>query len=393
MTRRLSILELRSVRGTGGGPEKTILLGAERRDRARFDITICYLRHADDEVFAVDERARQMDVDYVELRERGALDPSIWRSLVALLRARAIDIVHAHDYKTDLLAHGLARRTGVHSMATAHGWTGQTVRERYLYYPLDKRLLARFGQVVAVSSEIKADLMRHGADARRVAVLLNGIDPERFRREAGRRTPMREQLGLAPGDVAIGAIGRLERQKRFDLLLEAFAQAQRTQPALRLIIAGGGSLARDLREQAAALGVESTVQFLGHREDVVDLHHAFDQFVQSSEYEGTPNAVLEAMALETPIVATDAGGTAELASPGIHALIVPAGDAPALSRAVLDIAGNPGAARARAAAARRRVETDLSFDARTRHLERLYLNLAAGENAAGAVPVSSPHDA
>jgi glycosyltransferase involved in cell wall biosynthesis len=393
MTRRLSILELRSVRGTGGGPEKTILLGADRRDRARFNVTVCYLRHTDDEVFAVDERARLLDVDYVELTERGAFDRRVWRALLALVRERAVDIVHAHDYKTDLLAYALARRTSVLPLATAHGWTGQTAKERYLYYPLDKRLLARFGQVIAVSSGIKAELVRHGARVQAVAVILNGIDPEAFHRVPGRREPVREQLGLAPGDIAIGAIGRLERQKRFDLLVEAFAAARRAEPGLRLIIAGGGTLLRDLHQRAAALGVAASVRLLGHREDVIDLHHAFDLFAQSSEYEGTPNAVLEAMALETPIVATDAGGTAELAGPDVHALIVPAGDAPALAHAILDVCRNPAAARARAAAARRRVETELSFDARTRRLERLYLDLVAGRDAAGAVPLSSPHDA
>jgi glycosyltransferase involved in cell wall biosynthesis len=393
MTRRLSILELRSVRGTGGGPEKTILLGAERRDRARFDVTICYLRHAGDEVFTVDQWARRMGVDYVELRERGAFDRRIWRDLLALVRDRAVDIVHAHDYKTDLLAYALARRTSVLPLATAHGWTGQTAKERYLYYPLDKRLLGRFGQVIAVSSEIKVELVRHGARADRIAVILNGIDPKAFRRFPDRREPVRERLALEPGDVAIGAIGRLERQKRFDLLIEAFASAQRTEPRLRLIIAGGGSLSRDLHQQAARLGVAAHVRLLGHRDDVVDLHHAFDLFVQSSEYEGTPNAVLEAMALETAIVATDAGGTAELVCPDVHALIVPAGDGPALARAILDVCRHPAAARARAAAARRRVETDLSFDGRTRRLERLYLNLVAWRDAAGAVPISSPHDA
>jgi glycosyltransferase involved in cell wall biosynthesis len=393
MTRRLSILELRSVRGTGGGPEKTILLGAERRDRARFDVTVCYLRHADDEVFAVDERARRLDVDYVELRERGAFDRRIWRALLALVRERDIDIVHAHDYKTDLLAYALARRTRVLPLATAHGWTGQTAKERHLYYPLDKRLLARFGKVIAVSSDIKAELVRCGASVRAVAVILNGIDPEVFERVPGRREPVRERLGLAPDEVAIGAIGRLERQKRFDLLIEGFAAAQRAEPGLRLIIAGDGALSRDLHRQAAALGVAASVRLLGHRDDVVDLHHAFDLFVQSSEYEGTPNAVLEAMALETPIVATDVGGTVELASPDVHALIVPAGDAPALTRSILDVCRNRSAARARAAAARRRVETDLSFDARTRRLERIYLDLVAARDAAGAVPVSSPHDA
>ena len=116
---------------------------------------------------------------------------------------------------------------------------------------------------------------------------------------------------IAPDDVVIGAVGRLEPQKRFDLLLEVFAAPARRPTRAPLVIVGEGSLARRARRQSSATGPRvDRVRLLGHRTDVVGLHHAFDLFVQSSEHEGTPNAVLEAMAMETPLVATDVGGTA-----------------------------------------------------------------------------------
>jgi glycosyltransferase involved in cell wall biosynthesis len=107
------------------------------------------------------------------------------------------------------------------------------------------------------------------------------------------------------------------------------------------------------------------------------LHHAFDVFVQSSDYEGTPNAVLEAMALGTPVVATRAGGTEEIAFDGIHARLVACGDAEALSLAIGGLCDDLSAARALAAAARRRVETELSFATRVAKLERIYEELVA----------------
>src|SRR5262245_54089408 len=104
MTRPIRILELRSVRGTGGGPEKTILLGAARSDPAQFAVTVCYIRDRRDAVFAIDHKAGQLEVDYVEIHERNSFDPSIWPALKRLVREKRIDIVHAHEYKTDLLA-------------------------------------------------------------------------------------------------------------------------------------------------------------------------------------------------------------------------------------------------------------------------------------------------
>ncbi|HEX7778176.1 MAG TPA: glycosyltransferase, partial [Vicinamibacterales bacterium] len=334
---RLNILELRSVRGTGGGPEKTILLGTARADRTRFAVTVCYLRDLRDSIFGIDERARQLHIDYLEVHERHSFDPRIWGRLAAVVRERRIDIVHSHDYKTDLLSLLLARRIGIMPLATAHGWTGQTARERYLYYPAGKRLLARFPRVIAVSSDIRRELVRHGCREDRVRVILNAIDPDAFQRENGRREAIRQTIGLGPGDVVLGAVGRLERQKRFDLLLEAFAPLSRSRPDLRLAIVGDGSLRSDLTAKAAALGLGRTCLLLGHRLDVADLHHAFDCFVQSSEYEGTPNAVLEAMAMRTPIVATDVGGTRELATDGVHGILVAPGDVPGLSAAIRQV--------------------------------------------------------
>jgi glycosyltransferase involved in cell wall biosynthesis len=138
---------------------------------------------------------------------------------------------------------------------------------------------------------------------------------------------------------------------------------------------GAGSLLNQLRETAARLQLADRCLFLGHRDDIAHLHHAFDLFVQSSEYEGTPNAVLEAMAMETPLVATDVGGTRELAEDGVHGLIVPPNDVPVLKAGIDRAIRDRGGSRTRAAAARQRVEDELSFESRTRRLEAVYQDL------------------
>jgi glycosyltransferase involved in cell wall biosynthesis len=373
----IRVLELRSVRGTGGGPEKTILLGAARADTRRFAVTVCYIRDRRDPIFGVDVRAAMLGVDYVEVHERSSLDPAIWPELRKLVRARRIDIIHAHEYKTDLLALLLARAEGAIPLATVHGWTGHTLREQ-LYYAADRRLLAAYPRLIAVSGEIRRALLRAGASPRRVRVVLNGIDHRAFRRDRAREAAARAALGIGPGEAAIGAVGRLEPQKRFDLLLRAFARIRAGRPGARLVIAGDGSLRADLERLAAELGLGASCRFLGHCGDVAAVHHALDLLVQSSDYEGTPNAVLEAMALETPIVATDVGGTRELVEDGAHALLVRRGDLAGLARAIeAAIADRAGAAR-RAAAARERVERRLSFDARMDAVEATYEELVCG---------------
>lgn len=351
-------------------------------DPKRLRVTVCYIRDARDSIFSLDERARALGVDYVEVSERHSFDWRILPALRSLIRDRHIDIVHSHEYKTDLLAWLLARQTGVATLATAHGWTGHSSRERLLYYPMNKRLLSRFPLVLAVSSEIRNELVARGAEPERVRVLLNGIDHGAFRRDRDRTGLNRQQLGLHPGEIAIGAVGRLEPQKRFDLLLEAFAALHAEHPQVRLLIAGEGSERRALLSAIASRRLESVCRLLGHYEDIVGLHHALDLFVQSSAYEGTPNVVLEAMALETPVVATDVGGTAEVCRPGVDGLIVPSGSSSVLANAVREVLASKVSAVERVRSARHRVETDLSFERRCRLLEDVYDELVLNRAAA-----------
>jgi len=370
------VLELRSVRGTGGGPEKTILLGAAMADPRRAQVTVCYLRDQRDGVFAVDARAKGAQVDYVEVPERHSFDPQVWSRLKKLIADRQIDLLHAHDYKTDLLALLLARATGVQALATVHGWTGHSTRERFCYYPADKRVLARFPRLIAVSSDIARELVEHGADPSRVTTVLNAIDHRQFRRDPARVAEARAALGLEPDQIAIGAVGRLEPQKRFDLLLEAFAVLHARQPELRLIIAGDGSLRQALEEQRHALGLQGSCILAGHVTDIIPLHHALDLFAQSSDYEGTPNSVLEAMAMETPIVATEAGGTAELVHDGQHGRIIPIGKVDRLIYGLHAALSDPTGTRKMADRARIRVEGELSFESRCRRVEGIYQEVA-----------------
>lgn len=379
MTRPIRVLELRSARGSGGGPEKTILLGAARSDPARFAVTVCYLRDLRDREFTIDARARQFGVDYVEVPERHSFDPRVWPALCRLVRDHSIDIIHAHDYKTDWLTYLLARATGAAPLATVHGWTGVSWREQ-IYYKLDHWLLTKYPLLVAVSGVLRSELIAAGARPERVRTILNGIDPAAFRRDPGRVAAARAVHGVKPGEFVIGTLCRLDPEKRVDLLLEAFARVRSGRPGLRLLIAGEGSERPALEAAAARLALGDSCRFLGHCADVVGVHHVLDLFVQSSSYEGTSNSLLEAMALETAAVATTVGGTAELIEDGTHGLLIPPADAAALAAALERVLADPAATARRRRAARARVEGELSFDARMRAVEAIYGELLAGHH-------------
>jgi glycosyltransferase involved in cell wall biosynthesis len=372
----IRILELRSVRGTGGGPEKTILLGAARSDPARFAITVCYIRDSRDTAFEIHTRAKAAGVDYVEVIERYSLDRSIWPALRKIVRERRIDIIHAHEYKTDLLAWLLAKSDGIVPLATVHGWSGDSWKEQRIYYPLDMKFLRLFPRVVAVSGAVRARITAAGVNPDRVDVVLNGIDEQVFRRDPAREAVARQRFGLRPEHTVVGGIGRLESLKRFDLLIEAVNAVRAEHPHLRLLIAGEGSARGDLQAQIDRFGLGDVCRLVGLRSDVVEFHHALDMFVQSSATEASPNVILEALAMETPIVATDVGGTTELMRPGVEGIAVTV-DAPAIAAGIRQVLADRTAARRRAVSGRRRVEQELSFSARMARLDRIYEDLAA----------------
>lgn len=376
MTAPIRILELRSVRGTGGGPEKTILQGAAQTDPARFAVTVCYLRDVRDRVFAIDRQARELGLDYVDIPERHSFDPGVWPALCRLIREQKIDIVHSHDYKTDLLALLLSWRLSVIPLATVHHWVGTSRREQ-VYYWFDKRVLRAFPRLVAVSGATRDLLMKAGVEPARIQVILNGINPERFRRDPTRIAAARAAFGILAGEITIGAVCRLDREKRLDLLLEAVAQLRQKWAGLRLLVAGDGGQRESLETLAVRLGLGPACRFVGHCSNVIAFQHALDVFVQSSQAEGTSNAVLEAMALETPIVATAVGGTDELLTDGVHGLLIRPRDLSSLRSGIERVLADPAAARERARAARQRVEKEFSFQQRMRKVEAIYEDLVA----------------
>ena len=154
-------------------------------------------------------------------------------------------------------------------------------------------------------------------------------------------------------------VAGLRPEKRVDLFIEAVAAARRENPAIRGYVAGDGPERERLERLAPAGGVE----LLGARRDVLELIRAADAICLPSEAEALPMSILEAMALERPVVATDVGGTAEEVVNGETGHLVPAGDAGPIRRALLELAGDRERAREMGAAGRRRQRERFTGDA------------------------------
>jgi glycosyltransferase involved in cell wall biosynthesis len=368
------VLHLRTVAGRGGGPEKTIL-NSPRFLEGRYQMRLAYIRPEGDPAYDMPERARQMGVDLVDIPERTGMDPrTLWRLIGEVRRFRP-DILHAHDYKTDILAVLLGRWFGARTLTTMHGFVSRGGRLE-VYYRLDHWALRRLDHVVAVSDDLYQMLPALGIPPTRRSLLPNGIDVQQFARRRSTREA-RASLGMDASRLVIGAVGRLAAEKGFDLLIQAFDRILGTGLDAELVIVGEGQERPRLEALIAQLGRGDRVRLLGYQAEVRHLYEAFDVFALSSRREGLPNVVLEAMALEVPVVATRVAGVPGMIEDGIDGLLVEPESVDELTAALQRLLPDGDLRRRLAAGARHTIESRYSFTARMERMGLIYDRLLA----------------
>lgn len=300
-----------------------------------------------------------------------------WRERAAMLelgRRLRPGVVHTHGYRPDVVDAGPARRLGIPTVTTVHGFTGGDWKNR-LYERLQRRAHRRFDGVVAVSRPLVDRLIRDGISPGRVHLVQNAWErtvPPLDRAAA------RHALGLAEEGFVVGWAGRLSAEKGPDVLLDALVHL--TDVPVSVSFVGDGQERRSLVARARRLNVERTIRWHGLVPDAGRLFAAFDVFALSSRTEGTPMVLFEAMAAEVPIVATEVGGVPDVVSPA-EAVLVGADDSAALAAAIRTVYGNPLAGQHRARAARARLERDFGVAPWLERYRAVYDAVASGAPA------------
>lgn len=298
------------------------------------------------------------------------------REFAAWCRARRIAVLHATDLYANVFAlpaAALARvpvRIGNRREINPDKSAGLLALQRAGY--------AFAHRVVANSTAAAARLRREGVSARAIAVVANGVDLSAHAARAHRSRLRR-----------IITVANLRPEKAHETLIDAAAILIKEYPDAEFLIVGGGERLAALKALADRRGVASHVRFLGHRDDVPALMAESDVFALPSRSEAFPNSVLEAMAAGLPIVACSVGGIPELIDQERNGLLVPAGNATALSAALGRLMASPEWAASLGRAARQTVEARFSFDRMVRSFEGLYLDLLR-QRAAPASPATHP---
>jgi glycosyltransferase involved in cell wall biosynthesis len=299
--------------------------------------------------------------------------PKYIPNFLSILESLQPDIIHFHLFGSNLIAKPLAALAG-HAALIVHDHCNDLSRNNaglLIADALANRVAAR---VIAVSESVRGFLIRQEAlDPERVMTLTNGIDAEMFRpASVSERERRKTMLGIPSDAFVIGGVGRLVAQKNFGVFLRVAAQILSRHPGVIFVIAGTGPLEEKLRDQADALGISANIRFLGHVSDRVRLYQALDALLMTSDFEGTPMTLLEAMASGLPVVASSVDGIAEVCTDGHDALLAPPRDVEKFTTALDKVIQGGGLRLQLGAKARETILERYEISGLTRKIEAIY---------------------
>lgn len=367
--RRITILDLRDSPWVDG-PGRTTIESAARIDQQRYRILVAGFGGGRKEDSTYIAEARRRGLSVITIPESGPLDLKLVRRVTELIDIYKVDIVHTHEFRSDVIGLFAARQRSVPVVTTIHGWIANDFKGR-IYTALDKSILRFFDHIISVSGKISKELVERGIASSKITTLPNALVMEDY---CGDRSDesFRSELGVDGDTLLIANIGRLSPEKgQGDFIAAASAIYQRL-GKVRFLLIGVGPEQQRLEEIVDRHGMRGTVIFCGFRRDMQSIYNSLDLVVQSSYTEGMPNVILEAAMMQVPVIATDVGGTSEIVEHGMTGTLVKSGDLQSLAAAMVDWSKNRGKYGEMAKSAHDFVKERFNFEQRTRQLMAVY---------------------
>ncbi len=368
---RPRVLHLRVAAGTGGGPEKTILNSPRFIKQYGYDALVAYLCPPNDPIADdLRRRADALECELIVIPDRGPFDLSVVARIIWLCKKHRIDILQTHDYKSNAL--GLLVRCfhRCRLATTLHGWTDMSGRMP-IYVRIDRWCLPKYESLICVSPDLGDECRRLGIPDERIHTVPNAIDVQQYKRVV-ETSDAKLHLNARPGRYLIGSVGRLSPEKCFLELIETVNKLQKSGVAVDLWIAGDGPQWSVLEEKINALDCKDSIRLLGQISDPRDFYQAMDLFVLNSIREGLPNVILEAMAMETPVIATRIAGIPSLIQSGVTGQLVEPSDQRGLELAIRSSIDDSARQQRFAKNARSLIESQFSFEVRMKKIAAIY---------------------
>ncbi len=322
------------IKGLGiGGAERLIVDGAAHWDRDRYEYRVAYVLPWKDQMVGPLE---SLDVDVICIGSSRGLGPRTFANLRRLAREWHPDLVHAHLPSAGILA----RTANVAPVV----YTEHNIADSYRQptRSLNRASYGRNAAVIAVSAAVAESLESYPGPS--PSVIPNGIT---FEVDADEVEAVRSELELRPGQRLVVHVGNIRPHKGHENLIAATSLIAQENPDVLVVSVGAEKYDGDLnrvRDSAIAAGVGDHIRFMGRRTEARAFLAAADVVVNPADFEGLPLAVLEALSLGKPVVATAVGGVPTVIVDGVTGRLVPAKDPGALATGVLEALSSPAAA-------------------------------------------------
>ncbi len=352
-----------------GGAETLAVHLVTGLNRQRYDVAVVSLRKCSG--CDLERLLAERGVPVLYLGKQPGFDFRIYHRVYRVLKELQPDVIHTHLH---VLRYALPSMLSFKHSAKVHTVHNLAEREAERGTRWIQRYAFNQGVVpVAVSDEVAISLERlYGIQ--RCSTIANCIPTDLYSSPRTSRKEWRARVGFGDDDVLFVCVARFAPQKNHSLLLKAFAQGPASDPNAHLVLVGEGALQGQLEQQARNLGLGAQAHFLGLRTDIPDVLGAMDVFVLSSDYEGSPLSVIEAMASGLPIVSTAAGGVPDLFETGKEGFLVQPGDEKGFSDVLELLLRDSDARKSLGIAAAQRAKRKFDVLTMVRSYEELYEN-------------------
>lgn len=346
-----------------GGAEQSLASLVKALNKEKFYPIVCSIEKGE-----IYKRLIKEGIEVVLLQKTRPYDIVLLRSLISIIKTRKIDILHSHLLISNIYGWLAAKLIGVPSIISVHGSNLLKLKHGRKIFGF---VAKHSEKVITVSNSLREDIKRElGLRMSNSITIHNGVDLERFKCIESDGS-LRKELRLEEEDLVVGSVGRLHPVKDHISIIKAARLVKQRFPRAKFLIVGNGPLRENLKFRVQSLKLEKDVLFLGQRDDIPKVIKAFDIFVCSSLTEGISYALIEAMAVELPIVATDVGGNSNVINKETGILIPPRSPE-RLADAIIYLIKNPELRTKMGKAGRRRVEEKFSLDRMVDEYEKLY---------------------
>ena len=349
----MKILHINTERTWRGGEQQTLNLLKGLKKRNIVSHLLCQPG------CPLEEKAKHAEIQVFPVAMRGEVDLLAGYRLRTHVKRFNYDIIHSHTSHAHTL--GFLASLGTRTRLVVSRRVDFSIfRHSFLHLSgIKYRSMADY--YIAISHKIKDVLVQDGVPGQRIFVVHSGIDPERF--TADRMDHLIPEFNLKSNEPIVVNVAHLAGHKGQQYLVRAIPLVLAKIPAARFFIVGEGELMNELQALAASLGLNKELIFTGFRQDVGAFYHVADLFVMSSVQEGLGTAVIDALALGKPVVASNSGGIPEVILDGETGRLVAPADPAALAEAIIELLTNPERAKRMARRGQEVVRQDFSVEA------------------------------